>query len=198
MIKPKKMKSQVSTDLTIVLAVALIIFLSIFVTIENRNNELNHLKTKLYAKAICDKVAIEINTIFLAGDGAQKTVELPDSLKDNSNYIVNIYPKAHIVEVVWFYGNQTKYYHCPVVSGDLTCGLTNIVDDFNISNSGCIDPLQDYNGCDEYCLNREYDYGICRPKGADDCKDHGEDPGQGNVNAMCKTGLNSVCCCGYF
>lgn len=194
----RKSKSQVSVDLTIVLSAAMVIFLVVLITVSNRNEDLVFQRTKLYAKSICEKVAIDINTVFFAGDGTQKTVELPDSLKDNSHYLVNIYPTSHFVEVLWFYGNETKNYHCPIIFGNLECTLTNLVDDFNLSSDGCIEPSQDYNGCEEYCLNRDYDYGICRPHGVDNCRDHGEDPGKGNVHSFCRIGVNSVCCCGYF
>jgi hypothetical protein len=194
------MKSQVSADLIIVLSVALIIFLSVFGTIDRRNDEVVSLRTRLYAKAICERAAAGINTVFLAGDGSKKTVELPDALKDNSNYLVDIYPTSHFVEVLWFYGNETRHYSCPILFGDLTGMLTGLIDDFNVSNEGNgsgIDPLQDFNECDDYCINRGYGYGVCRHHGLQDCRDHGEDPAKGNVHSICRAEVTSVCCCGY-
>lgn len=197
--KPQ-MKSQISIDLIIVFSILLVISSSVFVTVNRRNAELISSRSRLYAKAICERIATDINTVFLAGDGTKKTIGLPDSLKDNSNYMINIYPTSHIVEVLWFYGNETRRYNCPILFGDLTGNLTNILDDFNVTNSGNesgIDPLQDYSGCNDYCENRGYDYGVCRHYGLQECRDHGEDPGKGNVHSVCKIEMVAVCCCGY-
>lgn len=200
MVKMLKMKSQVSTDLIIVLSVLLIVFSSVATTVNHRNEELTSSRTRLYAKALCERIATDINTVFLAGDGAKKTVELPELLKDNSNYLVNIYPKSHIVEIFWFYGNETRHYSCPILFGDLAGNLTNILDDFNVTNeddeSG-IDPFQEYNECNGYCENKGYGYGVCRHYGIEDCRDHGEDPAKGNINSFCKIKRVAVCCCGY-
>jgi len=202
----KSDKSQISVEMVMIFSALLIIFVVMAVVIEQRNSDLIRGRSSFYAKTLCEQVASEINSIFLGGAGTQKTIHLPDSLKDGSAFLVSIYPEQHLLEVLWFYGakdsNQSEInrHLCSIVSGDLTGNLTNIAADFNISNSGqsgnnSVVPAI-YAGCNNYCTNLGYTYGICRHHGQTDCYDHGETPGQGNIHAECKIEGAANCCCG--
>jgi len=128
-------KAQVSVDLIIVISMILLIFLVVFVTVYKRNDEVVSSRTKYYAKAVSDKLASEINTIYLAGDGATKTAELPASLKDNTDYSISIYPDARIVNINWSYTDKEMHYGSPIISKDITGTLTDISNDVVLTNN---------------------------------------------------------------
>lgn len=128
-------RAQVSVDWIIMFAFLLILLLFMFVTVRDRDAEMISTSTKLYAKAVSDKVAGEINAVYLAGDGTSKTVGLPATLKDGTVYTVIIYPEARKVEIRWIYRNQTMHYSSPMLSKNLAGNLTRISNDISISNS---------------------------------------------------------------
>lgn len=129
-------KAQISTEFVIVVSIALIVFLFIFAIIDKRNDELYSTRTMLYARKEADNLASNINTIFLAGDGAQKTVLLPETLRDDKNYTINIYPSSHLVEITWSSLGKNKQYTSPLITADITGNLTSLKSTtLTISNS---------------------------------------------------------------
>jgi len=129
-------KAQISTEFVIIVSIALIVFLIIFAIIDKRNDELYSTRTMLYARKEADNLASSINTIFLAGDGAQKTVLLPETLRDDKNYTINIYPTNHLVEITWGSLGKNKQYTSPLITADITGNLTSLKSTtLTISNS---------------------------------------------------------------
>jgi hypothetical protein len=122
----KLKKSQISVEFVIVIAIALVIFLTLFAIIDRRNDELYSTRTALYARQEADKFASAINTIFLAGDGAQKTIILPETLRDNKDYEINLYPSSHLLEIKWASLEQTKHYDSPLITADITGSLESL------------------------------------------------------------------------
>ncbi|MFH1317040.1 MAG: hypothetical protein ABII01_05975 [Candidatus Woesearchaeota archaeon] len=129
-----KKAGQVSVDMIIMMSFLFIIFLIMATIILYRNSELVSSTQKYYAKSLSDQVATEINSVFNAGDGTQKTIILPDQLKDNTAYNINIYPNSRIVEIVWNYGEETRHYSSSIITTQITGDLTNISDDISILN----------------------------------------------------------------
>ena len=128
-------KAQISVDLIIVLSILLIIFMSLFATIFQRNTQIASYKKQYYARSLSDKAASEINSVFLAGSGATKTIGLPESMKDNTNYNISIYPNARIVEIRWMHRQETRHYGSPIITSNITGTLTEISDDFIATNN---------------------------------------------------------------
>ena len=127
-------KAQISVDFIIVLSVALLVFLVLFNIISNRRDDMNSASTLLAAKEVADKLAIEVNTIHLAGDGAFKTVTLPETLRDNSDYNITIYPKYHVIEVNWNYLGNMKKYSSAIVTGNVNGSISSINGFVNLTN----------------------------------------------------------------
>ncbi len=127
-------RSQASVDLLIIFSMLFAVFLFVFVTINQRDDRINPLKTEYYARAVCDRMAIEINTVFLAGNGATKTVYLVESLKDTTPYSLSVYPNGRFVEVNWNYMNSPKHYSSPIITGNVVGDLTGLNGKIVISN----------------------------------------------------------------
>jgi hypothetical protein len=188
------MRAQVSADFIITLAIALAVFIFFFLIVTNRNAEFDEQKTRLFAKQLADKFAAEVNTVYLSGPGTSKTIELPNTLKDQTAYLINFYPQLQIVEIIW-QTKQINRYVAPIMafSGE---NITNINDDVNITFSEdglSIDISQSANDCNSFCIYYGASYGICR-KGTSKCEDNGELSLGGN--SFCIRELGGVCCCG--
>ncbi|MBW2965950.1 hypothetical protein KY342_02485 [Candidatus Woesearchaeota archaeon] len=121
-----KSKSQISAEFIIIASVSLVVFLIMFSIIDKRNDELYSERTMLYARMESDKLASSINTIFLAGGGAQKTISLPETLRDDKNYTINIYPTHHLVEIIWNSLGKNKQYTSILITADITGNLTSL------------------------------------------------------------------------
>jgi uncharacterized protein (UPF0333 family) len=119
-------KAQISAEFVIIASIALIIFLIIFSIIDKRNDELYSTRTMLYAREEADNLASSINTIFLAGDGAQKTISLPETLRDSKNYTINIYPSNHLLEITWSSLGKNKHYAAPLITANIAGSLTSL------------------------------------------------------------------------
>ncbi len=129
-------KAQISTEFIIIVSVALIVFLIIFSIIDKRNDELYSTRTMLYARQEADQWASSINTIFLAGNGAQRRVSLPETLRDDKDYTINIYPSSHLVEITWSSLGKNKQYTATLITTNITGSLSELKNtSLRISNS---------------------------------------------------------------
>lgn len=120
MIKKTRIKAQISAEFVIIASIALVVFLIVFAIIDKRNSNLYSTKTMLYARQESDSLANSINTVFLAGDGARKVISLPETLKDSSNYTINIYPTFHLIEITWDYLGKNKQYTSTLITSNIT------------------------------------------------------------------------------
>ena len=103
----KKKKSQVSAEFLIILSAVLVIFFLVFHLSGKREDQISSLRTRNYAAAETEKLANGINSVYLAGDGSVKNLSLPSSLKDGTNYFINIYPNSRAVLLNYtFQGNE--------------------------------------------------------------------------------------------
>tara|TARA_Y100000310_G_scaffold110706_1_gene109153 strand:+ start:252 stop:668 length:417 start_codon:yes stop_codon:yes gene_type:complete len=129
-----KIKSQISVEFIMVVSVVLIVFLVIFSIANKRNDILESQQTKLYAKQLAEKVAININSVFLAGPETNITISLPSSLKDESSYTLSIHPENHIVNIDYVVGDTTNHYATTILTSDISGTLTGISSSISISN----------------------------------------------------------------
>ncbi|MBU2561186.1 MAG: hypothetical protein KKD17_02730 [Nanoarchaeota archaeon] len=128
-------KAQISTEFIIIASAALVVFLIILSIAGKRNDELYSARTTLYARQEADKLASSINTILLAGDGTQKTVSLPETLRDDEGYTINIYPSSRLVEITWNYSGKNRQYKAPLITADITGDMSPLSGTtFTISN----------------------------------------------------------------
>ncbi len=127
-------RSQISVEFITILSIALFVFLIVFIVADKRTGEMYNVKTKLYAKMEADKLAADINGIFLAGAGTSKISYLPNTLKDNTGYNISIYPTEHKLEIVWQSSGTTDHYSVALVAGEVSGTLSSINYPVNVSN----------------------------------------------------------------
>lgn len=127
-------RSQISVEFIIILSIALFVFLIVFIVADKRTGEMYNVKTKLYAKMEADKLAADINGVFLAGSGTRIVTMLPSTLKDNSAYNISIYPTEHKLEIVWQNSGIDDHYNAALVVGEVSGALSNINYPVNVSN----------------------------------------------------------------
>ncbi len=121
-----KMRAQISTEFIMITSVMLIIFLMMFSIIDKRDNEVYSGMAVLSARTEGDKLANNINSVFLAKEGAKKTIILPETLKDGNDYLVAIYPSDRLVEVRWNSLEGTRTYTSTIVTSKVTGYLSAI------------------------------------------------------------------------
>ncbi len=128
-------KSQLSTELIITLSALLIMFLIIISIMNKRSDDYFYNKRLMDAKEYSEKISSQINILFLAGPGTKAHVELPQTLRDNTPYSINIYPQHHIVEITWMSKNNIRHYSTQILTSNISGKLSNISNDVNITNT---------------------------------------------------------------
>src|SRR3989338_6726009 len=111
-----KAKSQITADFIITISIALVIFLAVFAIADKRNNMLDSTRERLYAKQEADKAALEINSVFLAGIGTNKSVFLPATLKGGSPYNITVYPSLRIVNIDYYFNGEKRNYQAGILT----------------------------------------------------------------------------------
>jgi hypothetical protein len=112
-------KAQISTEFIMISSIALAVFLMVFTIIDRRDDEIYSGLTMLYAKTEADSLASSINTVFLAGEGAWKTVSIPETLMTGEEYTINIYPSDRLVEIRWNYSGNSRQYAAPLITAGI-------------------------------------------------------------------------------
>jgi hypothetical protein len=112
MLKLIKKKSQMTTELIIVSALILGIFLTLFSIIDYRNNEISSTKNYLGAKDAANEVAWAINEVYISGFGTRKTIFVINTTKDTKPLNITVLPKNRLVLVEW----ENNFYTSPLVT----------------------------------------------------------------------------------
>jgi len=129
-------KSQVSAELLILISMMLVIFLVVFSVSNARHANSLVARKNLYARIVGDSFANEINSLYFAGHGSNKTVFLPGKLRDNTPYNLTIFPEAHLVVTTWQTGEYARQYSSSLLTANLTGELSGINYPVNLSNTG--------------------------------------------------------------
>ena len=87
------------------------------------------------AKKHSEKIATTINMVFLSGPGTISSVSLPQTLIDDTNYTINIYPQDHRVEVSWMSKTDLRTYASQIVTSNVTGNLVGLSGTINITNT---------------------------------------------------------------
>ena len=129
--------AQVSVDFLIMLAAALIMFMFLFNAAFDKARQLTMQSSQIYAKQISDKIAQEVNGIYLAGDGASKIITLPETMMDNLYYSVNFYPDNRLLEINYTIYGQRAVYSSVLPTRQIHTNLTHFAGSiFVINNNG--------------------------------------------------------------
>lgn len=131
--KPQSnIKSQVSIDFIIVTSAMMLVFLFLLTVIDHRSTELSGITTRLSAKEVADNLAWNINEAFISGYGSKKSIFVPESLYDQTNFNLTVIPRARLVQITW--GTGTQQYTSPLVTSNITGNLTLVQGMLNITN----------------------------------------------------------------
>ncbi len=136
-----KSKSQITADFIITISIAMIIFLAVFAIAGKRNSILDSTRERLYAKQEADKAALEINSVFLAGSGANKSVFLPAALKGGSTYNITVYPSSRIVNIDYYFNGVKRNYQAGILTSNISgiSGINGTIRLFNIDEAVIIE-----------------------------------------------------------
>jgi hypothetical protein len=115
-----KKRAQISTEFIMIASIALAVFLIALIIIGRRDDEIYPGLTRLYARTEADSLASSINTIFLAGEGARKTISIPETLMTGEEYAINISPSNRLVEIRWNYSGNIRQYAATLVTAGIT------------------------------------------------------------------------------
>jgi uncharacterized protein (UPF0333 family) len=127
-------KAQVSIEMIIILSLLLIVLIVNITASAKRNSILNSKGTEFYAKQVALQLSSELNAIHFAGDGVNKTINLPDDLRDGTQYNISIFPSSHVVDIVWE-KNDRQSYSASTITGNFNGTLTNLNGQVNLSNT---------------------------------------------------------------
>lgn len=130
-----KTKAQVSIEFMIVISITLILFMFLFNIASDKSQQFAIQSSQLYAKQLTDTVAQEINSIYFAGNGAKKKINLPETLADNSEYSINFFPNYRLMEINYTSLQTNSKYSSFLVTSRIQTTLTNINHPINIENS---------------------------------------------------------------
>jgi hypothetical protein len=192
----KKISGQISTEMIIIFGALFIAVVAVTSTLNQQTDQFITSQTELYAKEVADSVSTQLNAVYLAGGGTTKTIELPNTLRDETPYALAFLSEARLVELAWVQKNETKRYTSTLVFGQIGGNVTNINDDIIASSDGetvTIIPTQEYTQCDAFCSGNGYTTGTCR-KGVPQCTENGE-TFENDGNSFCITENAGVCCC---
>jgi hypothetical protein len=126
-------KSQVSVEFIIILSVLFIILLVILGTVYKRNTLLNSRNTEMFAKQVALQFSSELNAVFLVGDGFNKSINLPPTLRDGTGYNISVFGTDHVVDIVWT-KLKTRSYSVPIIPGNINGTTTNLNGQINVTN----------------------------------------------------------------
>ncbi len=102
-------KAQISVDFTITIFIAMILFLVILYSANAQQREMDYVIQSLDAKHISEKLAGEINDVYLTGNGAVKNVTLPETVHGGVGYTLRVYPRSVLVN--YTQGGDRYYSH---------------------------------------------------------------------------------------
>ena len=127
-------KAQLSIEFMIILSILLIISLTVITVVNSRTSTLESKQREYFAKQVALQFSSEINTVYLAGNGFNKTVALPPTLRDGTEYNISTHPEAHIINIEWTHIDK-RHYQVPIITGNINGTLGNLSGNVNLSNS---------------------------------------------------------------
>lgn len=99
-----KRKAQVTTEIIVVLAIAFFVFIVFLSIILSKEGEIEAKRTSNNADKLAKLISASINQVYIAGNGARKTIYIPNSMNGVTGYNITIsgttvdvsYERAHV------------------------------------------------------------------------------------------------------
>ncbi len=88
------MKSQVAIDFLIAIGVALSLFILLINTITAQERMRTEVVNRVDSKVLIENLAIAINSVYLAGEGSNRTIYIPESFEGGRSFTLRVYPKS--------------------------------------------------------------------------------------------------------
>lgn len=107
-----KTKGQMSVELILISIAVLSVFLTMFAIINYRNTEITSTKQFLDSKDIADKLARDINEVYIGGFGSNRFVFLSNATLDNTPITLRVFPENRMVKIEW----GERFYTSPLVT----------------------------------------------------------------------------------
>ncbi len=131
--KMRTARAQLSMELVVVLAMLLLLAIS-FMPLINLNSSFTASQNKkMDTSSYAERLSGAINTVFLAGDGANASLSLPATLSDSTDYSLSIYPEKHIVEIIWQPASPQQH-TTQIITSSIGGQLTNLKGEIRLRN----------------------------------------------------------------
>ena len=125
-------KGQVSVDMIIVLAMALIIFGSLLSSVSSRFSQSDSERKEIFARDIAERIGNEINSVVIEGPGSRLTGSVPIGLPDSTPYQLDVIPDEQLISIRW----MERHYSYPVLSANITGNISDLEGEYEIRNIG--------------------------------------------------------------
>ena len=129
-------RAQLSVEMIILLSAVLIILMAMLSSFATGPEKSVFNKRSASAREYSERLAYAINNIYLAGDGAGLSLELPQTLIDGTGYSMNIYPDKHLIDITWLSGANFDHSSIQLLTSSLSGKLSGIKGNLNLTNSG--------------------------------------------------------------
>ena len=106
------MRAQIAVEFLVIFSVIAMLSLLVLnaVKITDTANIVD--ENRLDAMGIADNVALQVNNVYLLGNGAQTNVKLPETLGENKTYNLSLIPRDHLVSISW----DNEKYTVPIIT----------------------------------------------------------------------------------
>jgi hypothetical protein len=127
-------KAQLTMEFILLLSGLLLAILVIISLFWSNPLYTTYSKPSINAREYAESLALEINNLFLAGDGTKAELLFHPTLIDNSEYVINIYSQNHLVEIKWYSAGELKQYSSQLITSSIKGNLTNLYGNINLTN----------------------------------------------------------------
>ncbi|MFH1403718.1 MAG: hypothetical protein ABIH11_05555 [Candidatus Altiarchaeota archaeon] len=118
------MKAQITVDFMIAIGVALTLFILILQTINSQDSQRRDIVHRVEAKNLAEELASAINSVYLSGEGSNRTIVLPHTMQGGVGYEVRVYPKSVLVR----YDDNVRMQSTGTLTADIGPGEYVLVD----------------------------------------------------------------------
>ena len=113
------LKGQTSIELGIIIAFLLVILMTLLDVSLGDSSQVSNSRKQYFATTVAKSISSSINSVYVAGDGAQKTITLPLVLDTNEPYTATV--SGRTVEVKW---GDKRYLEALATSSTNSANLT--------------------------------------------------------------------------
>ncbi len=110
------MKAQVSVEFMISLSIMLLLFLLLSGIASQRFDQAMHERIDGSAKAVLATFVMNLNSVFIGGEGATLSIDLPLTIENNDGYAIHILPGTNLARITYANPGGMQYYDLPLIT----------------------------------------------------------------------------------